>query len=523
MRSCGWPTIGVLLVLTIGFSLHAVPRGGDEETAPTAGRVVISEAGLPGVDRGLQENDPPRDPSGTPAAQDPIVADRTYDPTLPYEPGRVIVKFKGGGVANVTAAMAEVGATTVEQPSYADFNVLTIPSEQDPEEAARQLGERADVEYAQAAYRVHPMFRPNDPLYPNQWNWPLIDMERSWDIQMGASPSIIVAVVDTGVAFRNALIRYTARAFTLLPANIPYPALGPIDVPFAAAPELGAEKFAAPFDFIWGDPNPVDLEGHGTHVSGTIGQLTNNGSGVAGMAFNVRIMPVKVISGSWDVIFNAPNRGTDDIVARGIRYAADNGAKVINMSIGRGGPAAPVIEEAIRYATSKGVFVAISNGNGFEDGNPIERYAEIASRVDGAMSVAALARDRSRSYFSTTGAYTEIAAPGGDLRRFGAPGGVLQQTYDFGFVQTFLRPPSQYGAPRFDMFAYVYSQGTSMAAPHVSGFAALLIQQGITKPEAIEAAIRNTATDIGAPGRDNEFGFGMINPRGALRGLGIAR
>ena len=78
----------------------------------------------------------------------------------------------------------------------------------------------------------------------------------------------------------------------------------------------------------------MDLDGHGTHVSGTIGQLTNNGVGVAGMAFNVRIMPVKVISETWDLIFGAPNDGTDDVVARGVRYAADNGAKVINMSLG---------------------------------------------------------------------------------------------------------------------------------------------------------------------------------------------
>ena len=117
-----------------------------------------------------------------------------------------------------------------------------------------------------------------------------------------------------------------------------YPALGVVDVPFAAAPELGetgSTRFVAPRDFIWDDELPVDLDGHGTHVAGTIGQLTNNGVGVAGMAYNVRIMPVKVIQGVWDDVFDSPNVGTDDVVARGIRYAADNGAKVINMSIGR--------------------------------------------------------------------------------------------------------------------------------------------------------------------------------------------
>ena len=143
--------------------------------------------------------------------------------------------------------------------------------------------------------------------------------------------------------------------------------------------------------------------GHGTHVSGTIGQLTNNGVGTAGVAYNVRMMPVKVIDDVWDLIFGSPNEGTDDTVARGVRYAVDNGAKVLNMSIGRSGPPAPVVEDAIRYAVGKGAFVAVAAGNGFEDGNPIEVVAEIASRVHGAVSVAALDQQHNRAFYSTTG------------------------------------------------------------------------------------------------------------------------
>jgi serine protease len=298
-------------------------------------------------------------------------------------------------------------------------------------------------------------------------------------------------------------------------------------VPFAAAPELWpSSRFASPRDFIWDDNEPADMDGHGTHVSGTVGQLTNNGVGVAGMAFNVRIMPVKCIATVWDTAFGAPNRGTDDIVSRAIRYAADNGAKVINMSLGRnGGPAAPLIGEAVRYATGRGVFVAVAGGNDYENGNPVERVAEEAAPVEGAMAVAAVGRSLNRAYYSGVKPYIEIAAPGGDFRAAGASssGLILQQTYAAVFTDTYLAGPSRYTAPRFDVFTYASYQGTSMATPHVAGFAALLMSQGITNPAAVEAAIKRFATDRGAPGNDEEYGAGLINPRTALRGLGIVK
>jgi serine protease len=229
-----------------------------------------------------------------------------------------------------------------------------------------------------------------------------------------------------------------------------------------------------------------------------------------------------VIDGLWDLIFGAPQQGTDDVVARGVRYAVDNGAKVLNMSIGRDGPPAPVVQEAIAYAVNRGAFVVVAAGNSFLDGNPVERLAEIAPQYEGAVSVAAIGRDRQRAFYSTTGPYVEIAAPGGNLRQ-GQEGGILQQTLDFDLVETYTSGPANYRAPRFDSFAYEFFQGTSMAAPHVSGFAALLIQQGITSPAALEAVMKRYATDLGPAGRDNEYGVGLINPRASLRGLGLVR
>jgi serine protease len=347
-------------------------------------------------------------------------------------------------------------------------------------------------------------------------------MERAWEINRGASPAITVAVLDSGVAYRGGIIRVATRAFTVNGA--PFPSLGTIDVPVAAAPDLGgADRFVAPRNFIWGNDLPLDFDGHGTHVAGTIGQATDNGVGVAGMAGNVRIMPLKVISSDWDLIFGSDTVGTDDLVAQGIRYAVDNGAKVLNMSIGRGGPASPVLRDALQYATSRGAFVAVAAGNDFLNGNPTNRPADVAPEIDGVVSVGAVDRNRTRARYSNTGSYVEVAAPGGDQVRGGVPAGILQQTYDFDFVDTYLSGPANYRAPRFDVFTYQYFQGTSMAAPHVAGFAALLMQQGITSPAAVEAAMKRYATDLGAAGRDDEYGYGLINPRAALRGMGLAR
>ena len=273
--------------------------------------------------------------------------------------------------------------------------------------------------------------------------------------------------------------------------------------------------------------------------------MTNDGIGTAGVAFNVKLMPVKVLASEWDLLFagltNISNTGgTDDDVARGIRYAADNGAKVINMSLGSSGPpncatnsrqpdCSPVIEAALRYAVGKGCFVSVAGGNEFEDNvppfgtNPTSILAEIASRIPGVVAVAAVDRAKAHSYYSSTGSYIELAAPGGSERGFGRSGFVFQQTFDFNFTDTFLLPPAQFRAPRFDIFGYIGYIGTSMAAPHVAGVAAMLMQQGVTDPAAIEEILEKTAVDLGAPGRDDIFGFGLVDARAALRGLGLAK
>lgn len=530
--------------------------------APPSPRRILSRIAPPAIERGISP-----DLSHAPGTLEMRrrqsihavsgVVDRAGASGARYRPGRVIVKFRDGvsAAARVSALSVVPGRATMSpRAASQDFDVVEIDQAADAEAAARAFKGRPDVEYAQAAYRVQAQLVPNDRFYPTQWNLPFINMETGWDIQPAAGSAITVAVLDTGAAFTTATAQFHAGAFTVdSQGNVgppgsggtAYPALGDVTLQFVAATELQPlTRFVAPRDFIWNDALPFDLSGHGTHVSGTIGQLTNNaasglgdvanGGGTAGVAFNVRLMPVKVISTEWDDIFGSPNAGTDEVVALGIRYAADNGAQIINMSIGRTGPStcgvnrnqdgcAPAIEDAIRYAVAKGCFIAIAGGNSFDSGNETEVLAEIASRVQGAVSVAAVNRSKGHTFYSTTGTYIELAAPGGEFGSFGSTGGILQQTLNLDLSETFDLPPSKFVRPRFDSLAYFFFIGTSQAAPHVSGVAAMLMQQGITNPAAIEAALERFAADLGPAGRDSTFGFGLVDARATLRGLGLAK
>jgi serine protease len=413
-------------------------------------------------------------------------------PRRAFAPGRVLVKLADGTQTAVLETLAvHARAQNVSRPAYADFNVLTLPPDADVVAEAAAIAAQPGVLYAVPDAVARLAYVPNDPLYQYQWNFQRLGMERAWDINRGADSATVVAIIDSGLAYLDQ-------------GN------------FRQAPDLAGANFVSPHDFIWDDDTPVDLDGHGTHVAGTVGERTGNGIGVAGMAFNVSLMPLKAVSGPWDEALGAPNIGSDATVAQALRYAADHGAKVINLSLGFDGDV-PAVKDAIIYAIGKGAVVAAAAGNSGDSGSPRFWPAAYAASIEGLLAVAAVDYNFNRAYYSNSNDYVEIAAPGGDVtadvNQDGYGDGILQQTIDQQLVSQGI----------FNQFAYVFFEGTSMAAPHVSGLAALLMKQGVTEPKAVEWAIEHFATDVGAPGRDNDTGFGVINPRNTLRGLGVSR
>ena len=449
---------------------------------------------------------------------------------LNYVPGEVLVKFKAG----VTASGQQRALDAVRsRPSVSQLRwigevaILRDQREQNATILAAQLSTQPEVEYAEPNYLRHVSRTPNDTGFSSrQWNFTAIDLPNAWDINDGATSSIIVAVVDTGVTTVNQT--FGARTWNGT-------AIQTISVPFAVNPDLSGSRLVTPRDFVLtGTATVMDMVGHGTHVSSTIAEDTNNTLAEAGIAYNAKIMPVKVCFGFWEVQFSLSEAGfrgfapldaggcPDEAIAAGIRWAADNGANVINLSLGGPG-ASTTVKDALTYALGKGAFIAIAAGNEFEEGNPLEYPAAFAPTMDGVMTVASVGRSLRRSYFSNTGTHVEIAAPGGDFRDGGLNGLIWQATIAAGDsdAETVL-------FPRFDRYQETPEQGTSMATPHVAGIAALIMSQGVTKPAAVEALIKKTARFLGTPdpstpNRNNEFGFGLIQPRVALRGFGIAK
>jgi serine protease len=439
--------------------------------------------------------------------------------------GELLVKFRDG----TTAASRSRAVSLLRRVDAAasrwsgDVMLLRTAGEPDMKAAAALLGRQPEVEWAQPNHLLHVQSTPNDPSYARQWNFDLIGMPAAWDINTGGTPGMIIAVVDTGITTATNTFGFplwTGTRFETVPVTV------------APGPDIAAARVQAGRDFAFWTGPVIDFQGHGTHIAGTLLQETNNNFGAAGIAYRATLLPLKACISYWELQiilgllgepgFFTPGSGgcSAFAISQAIRFAADNGAKVINLSVGGETPM-PIIQQAIQYAVERGVFVAIGAGNFFEFGNPIAYPAAYATDIQGAVAVGAVGRSQRRASYSSTGSHLELSAPGGDFDDGGIDGVIFQSGL---FVPDFYPgPPFNIVRPRFDRYSDAPSQGTSMAAPHVAGAAALLLSQGITTPAAIEAALRRSATDLGVAGRDNEFGDGLINVRAALRGMGLAK
>jgi serine protease len=441
-----------------------------------------------------------------------------------YIPGETLVKFREGTApADQTRALSALRrGTTGASSRWIGSSVLLVstPDDGDAAAIAATLARQPEVEWAQPNYVRKKKLRPNDPGYVLQWNMDLINLPGAWDINRGAAPTVTVALIDSGVNTAT-----TTPTFRLWTGDH----FENVAIPFATNPDIATGRIRAGRDFVfWAGP-VLDLDGHGTQVAGTILQETNNSFGTAGIAYQASLLPLKVCFGYWDVqllmgmanvpgFANADDTGCpDDAIGQAIRFAADSGAQIINISLSGGAPA-PFLRDALNYAVSRGSFVAMAVGNEFFDGNPTEYPAAYAAQINGAVAVGAVNRSSKRAPYSNTGSYVELVAPGGDFTDGALDGLVTQIGLDFRlFDQTSVV------RPRFDRYDLISVEGTSAASPHVAGVAALLYAQGITSPAAIESALERTATDLGTAGRDPEYGFGLINARAAVRGMGLAR
>lgn len=348
-----------------------------------------------------------------------------------YVANEIVVKYKSNTPANTIAAVTSKKGAEVSK-KQAGIYVVKIKGKS-VSEAIKDFKADPNVEYAEPNIIFHADFTPNDPYFSQQYGPQKVQAPTAWDKTQGSS-SVKVAIVDTGVQLSH--------------------------------PDLSS-KIVAGYDFVSNDSVADDGNGHGTHCAGIAAALTNNSKGIAGMAPNVSIMPVRVLDNSGS--------GTLANVAAGIRWAADNGAKVISLSLGASS-GATTLQDAVNYAWNKGAVVVAAAGN---SGNTSPNYPAYYTN---AIAVGSTDSSDAKSSFSNYGtSWVDVAAPGSSI----------YSTYT--------------GS------TYRSLSGTSMATPHVAGLAGLLASQGRTATN-IRAAIENTSDAVGL----SYWKYGRINASKAV-------
>ncbi|HWQ28389.1 MAG TPA: S8 family serine peptidase, partial [Dehalococcoidia bacterium] len=403
------------------------------------------------------------------------------NPFLPHETDHVLVRLNFGS----NASQVSPGAQFIFDRW---FRVPVLPNET-PSEAIQRLSRFPGVEVAELDYiaSVGPTpavpvgqeagtaAAPDDPNFGLQWHMNAIQAPDAWELATGAG--VEVAVIDTGVSRGS---DWCAQ----------------IVDPYNAINNTSGANVAE------------DDNRHGTHVAGTIAQCTNNGVGVAGVAYGASIMPIKALDSNGS--------GSFSNIARGLDWARTHGARVVNMSLGMdctsGYPdcSSSVMNTAIDDAVADGIVVVAAAGNANTStlGYPANHPDVIA--------VGATRFDNARAPYSTFGAGLDVVAPGGDTsvnqNGDGYADGVLQETFELRTSGSWFRRTTT------KVWGFYFFQGTSMATPHVSGVAALLFSAKSTATAAeVRDAIESTAKDLGSPGYDTTFGNGLVQAADAVQ------
>jgi len=360
------------------------------------------------------------------------------------EPGVLVVDLVDGADESDLAVLAlKLGAPLAWFADETRDEALAVAHVPDLAAAAASLAGDPLVEAVEPEIQLTALGLPNDPLYPRQWHLDAMGAPRGWD-ETPQGRGVVVAVIDTGIALVE---------------------------------DLDPARVRPGISFVPGVSSSTDDNGHGTHVAGTIAQTTFNGIGAAGVAPQATLLPVKALD-RW-------GSGTSEAIAAGIDWAADNGANVINLSLG--GRYSKVVAVAADKARARGVVVVAAVGNSGTEG--VSYPGALASTL----GVAATGPDGTRAPYSSWGVGVDLAAPGGDTRVPG--GGVLQNTLGEGAG------------------AYRELQGTSMATPHVAGAAAVLLSTGACEASCVEAALLGSASGRAA---DRRLGAGSLDLGGAL-------
>jgi serine protease len=424
-----------------------------------------------------------------------------------YAPGQVVVRYKPRTTGLIHAEIARAGgvARTTNSP-LAGVHVLHLKRGITVTQEISRLRREPGIAYAVPNYIAHAAgsWTPNDPGRTHtrggwqqlQWNFMPqagINMPEAWANMIAnhhpGGSGVTIAILDTGVAYRN-----WKR--------------------FRRAPDFTSTQFVDPYDFVAKNRFPLDREGHGTFVAGILAESTNNGVALTGIAYGAKIMPVRVLDRSGE--------GFPATIARGIVYAVNHGAQVINLSLEFDMTVTagdiPEIESAILYAHRRGVVVVAAAGN-----DSSEQLAYPA-RTPSVISVGATTKDLCLADYSNGGSNLSVVAPGGgDDADLGQSNCNPDRNLPDIFQMTF--PDS--GAPgRFGYPGGWY--GTSMASPHVAAVAALVIASGVLgphpSPDQVLSRIEHTAQPLGGSAPNANYGYGLVDAGAATAPIaGVAR